>query len=122
MNDVSPADRRWIAAMEWGAHLGCHQMPSRSFFFRGYQFPLCARCTGVVVGTVAALLTFFYWQAPPALCLSFCSVMLIDWLLQRTGILMSTNYRRLLTGLFGGFGCMTLQLYAISWLLRLYGG
>ncbi len=108
--------------MEWGARLGCHQMPDRSFFYRGYQFPLCARCTGVVTGTVAALLAFFFWQAPPALCLSFCGVMLLDWLLQRVGVLMSTNYRRLLTGLCGGFGCMTLQLYAISWILRLYGG
>ena len=25
-------------------------MPERSFFFGEYQFPLCARCTGVLVG------------------------------------------------------------------------
>ena len=29
---------------------GCHQMATRSFFFKGFQFPLCARCTGILVG------------------------------------------------------------------------
>jgi uncharacterized membrane protein len=25
----------------------CHQMPERSFFWDGHQFPVCARCTGL---------------------------------------------------------------------------
>lgn len=25
----------------------CHQNPERSFFISGYQFPLCARCSGI---------------------------------------------------------------------------
>ncbi|HWP79614.1 MAG TPA: DUF2085 domain-containing protein [Candidatus Acidoferrum sp.] len=116
MNDLSPADRRWIAAMEWGGRLGCHQLPGRSLFYRGYQFPLCARCTGVVAGTLLALPVFFFWRAPPALCLALCAVMLLDWLIQRADLLPSTNPRRLVTGLMGGFGCTTLELWAIAWL------
>ncbi|MEE0456852.1 MAG: DUF2085 domain-containing protein, partial [Anaerovibrio sp.] len=31
-------------------------MPSRSFFIHGYQMPLCARCTGIIVGEVLGLI------------------------------------------------------------------
>ena len=27
----------------------CHRIPERSFFFRGHQFPVCARCTGFYI-------------------------------------------------------------------------
>jgi hypothetical protein len=28
----------------------CHQLQERSFFIRGRQMPLCARCTGILLG------------------------------------------------------------------------
>ena len=28
----------------------CHRKPERSFFWRGKQFPVCARCTGIHLG------------------------------------------------------------------------
>lgn len=34
----------------------CHRMPERSFHFRGKQFPLCARCTGIMIGYIIGLL------------------------------------------------------------------
>ena len=33
----------------------CHQLPERSFFFHGQQFPVCARCTGLYASAVAGL-------------------------------------------------------------------
>ena len=39
-----------------GNHSGCHQMPERSFFYKGKQFPVCARCTGVIIGQSVALI------------------------------------------------------------------
>ena len=27
-----------------------YRMPERSFFYKGKQFPICARCTGILVG------------------------------------------------------------------------
>ncbi|MBS5794738.1 MAG: DUF2085 domain-containing protein [Clostridiales bacterium] len=26
-----------------------HQIPERSFFIKGYQMPICARCVGVII-------------------------------------------------------------------------
>ena len=33
----------------------CHQIPSHSFFEAGNQFPLCARCTGMYLGSLLGL-------------------------------------------------------------------
>ena len=52
-------DLLWLKWMDWGKRLGCHQMPERSFFIKGYQFPVCARCTGVLVSSIAACMVFF---------------------------------------------------------------
>lgn len=97
--------------MEAGAKLGCHQMPERSFFYQGYQFPVCARCTGVIISSFLALLVFFKKKIPYAVCTAMSGVMLADWLLQYLKIKESSNRRRLLTGLVGGFGYATLHLY-----------
>lgn len=115
---VSPdGDRLWLRLMEAGARVGCHQLPERSFFFRGYQFPVCARCTGVAAGSLLALGLLFL-RPPLWLCLAACGLMLLDWGLQALRILPSTNFRRLITGLAGGYGVMSLQILALIWVIR----
>lgn len=104
-------DRTWMRWMELGARLGCHQMPERSFFYRGYQFPVCARCTGVILSSVLAFFVFFKKKLSYAVCVAMSGVMLADWLLQYLKIKESSNGRRLVTGLIGGFGYATLHLY-----------
>ena len=47
-------DKQWIRLMELGEMLGCHQMPERSFFIKGFQFPVCARCIGVILSAIIA--------------------------------------------------------------------
>ena len=98
----------WIRLMELGGRTGCHQMPERSFFIKGYQFPVCARCCGVFLGYLLAPIIYvkmgFYK-------LRYCAVaglflMFLDWLLQAVHIKESTNIRRFLTGIAGGFGSM----------------
>ncbi len=46
-------------------------------------------------------------------------LMFLDWFILFLGIRESTNLRRLLTGILGGFGYTTLHLYFYSWLVRL---
>lgn len=105
-------ERQWMKWMQWGARLGCHQKPERSFFINGYQFPVCARCTGVLISSTAACIIFIFKRISLKYCIFMCAIMFFDWFIQRIGIRESTNIRRLLTGLVGGFGFMTLQLYA----------
>lgn len=113
-------DSRWIKWMGWGRRLGCHQKPARSFFIKEYQCPVCARCTGVLIASILACVVFAFYPLDWKYCMLLCTGMFIDWLIQRIGIRESTNTRRLATGLMGGFGFMTLQLYGykqiVSWI------
>ena len=99
----------------------CHRRPDRSFFFKGHQFPVCARCTGVFVGQIVAMLTHFFFNPPIILYIDLCMILLIDWLVQYLKIKESTNFRRLITGILGGFGLMNIEMKTLielwNWLV-----
>jgi len=97
----------WISLMLLGSMTGCHQMNERSFFYKGYQFPLCARCTGLLLGQLAGLLlvVFFLKRDIKLLfCLAAISTLLmgIDGIGQLKNFWQSTNLRRVLTGVLCG--------------------
>lgn len=108
------SDRRWLGWMKLGAKTGCHQIPDRSFYVRGYQFPVCARCTGVVLGYLTAISVFLKRGLFKKTSIAGCSIMLADWSLQRANIMKSTNLRRFISGIAGGFGIMSIQLAIIK--------
>lgn len=101
--------RLWCKCMKLGETTGCHQLPERSFYIKGYQLPICARCTGVILGYILALplsiLGFFKYK----LSILCCGLMFVDWLLQACNIKKSSNKRRLITGILGGYGILSLQ-------------
>ncbi len=82
--------------------------------------PLCARCTGVLIGQFMSLvllisglkLGFFSG-------IIFISIMGIDWGLQEIKILESTNIRRLITGIVGGYGLFTIYINIFIFLIGL---
>ncbi len=103
----------WVSFLnivqEIGDRSGCHQMPERSFHISGYVFPVCARCTGVAAGQFSACVTLLCglrvsWLWSSALLL----VMGLDWFVQHINIRQSTNIRRFVTGILGGFGLFNL--------------
>lgn len=99
-----------------GDHSGCHQLPERCFVVRGYIFPLCARCTGVFAGQAAGLFFFLAGaRLPAALCFALLGIMGLDWGIQYLGVKSSTNLRRFITGIIGGFGLF--QLYGHAFCL-----
>lgn len=102
---MNAKDRIWVKAMRFGHRLGCHQKPERSFCIKGYQFPVCARCTGVIVGqlTEIILLCLGIKMGLPA-ALILIAIMGLDWFIQFLKIKESTNIRRLITGICGGLG------------------
>lgn len=100
----------WLDLMKLGHLCGCHQMADRSFFINGYQFPICARCTGVIIGYIFSLL---YRETSIVINLISMGIMFIDWIVQYLKIKSSTNLRRLITGIIGGYGLMNVYVFLI---------
>lgn len=114
-------NKKWLFLMKLGRTTGCHQKCDRSFFYRNYQFPLCARCTGIFIGQflispIVLLIGFNnLW-----LNLSLVALMAIDGSLQYFKIFESSNLRRLLTGLGAGYGLMSLFVFLVIKLINLF--
>ena len=115
---AEPKPKVWRILMTIGRFSGCHQMPERSFSFRGYQFPVCARCTGVAIGNLAAIVMFFIFLPHWLWHVTGCFIMFIDWFLQYLGLLESSNARRLITGVIGGYAFTSLYGIGLVTLIR----
>ena len=83
-------------------YCGCHQMAERSFFLGSYQFPLCARCTGIAIGHAAAFLTGFFYTLRYSIALLGIPLAL-DGTIQYFTSYRSDNRKRLVTGILYGF-------------------
>ena len=82
---------------------GCHARPERSFFFRGKQFPICARCTGELIGMLAGIPIIIIWGCPKIPYVIILMIpMLFDGFLQLLTSYESGNLRRLFTGMLFG--------------------
>ena len=111
---------KWINFMEYGHRIGCHQMPERSFFISGYQFPVCARCTGVILGEIVAIiLILLKININKPIAIGLLAIMGIDWFIQYIKILESNNFRRLITGILGGIGLTYFYYYLIFYIKEL---
>lgn len=111
------ADSFWIKLMTIGAKADCHQRADRSFFYKKYQFPICARCTGLIIGYIAAIASIPFYLVDFRIGVLCCSIMFLDWFIQFLKILESTNIRRLITGVVGGFGIITCEFHMILFVL-----
>lgn len=89
---------------------GCHCRDDRSFHWNGKKFPICARCTGILVGNlVFAATVWFYipeflWSALMLLPL------MLDGIIQWKTAYESNNLRRALTGVLFGYGLPAAQI------------
>lgn len=118
---MNKQDRLWIKLMNYGNKLGCHQMAERSFFFKGYQFPVCARCTGVILGEVISIvLIILKIKVDIRFAIAILLIMGFDWLIQYINILQSNNVRRLITGTLGGIGLTYICYYIIIGFINIF--
>lgn len=79
----------------------CNLMPERAFHIASFVFPLCARCTGLVVGTIGCSISQAFggcFILPVIVSIILALLLPIDWIVQSLGILESTNTRRFVTG------------------------
>lgn len=117
---MTKKEKIWIKSMEFGHILGCHQMESRSFSFFGYQFPLCARCTGVLLGEILGIVSIcFGIRLKWYIIIPLIAIMGIDWFIQYLQIQSSNNIRRLITGTLCGVGLTYCYFYGIVFVIKL---
>ena len=109
----------WMKLMEYGSkYWGCHQMPERSFFIKGFQFPVCARCTGILAGYIlAAICRGFRIRVGYRKSCFMLIPMAVDGGLQYLTGYHSNNRRRFWTGLLAGFGFIQLILSAFCYFI-----
>ena len=87
----------------------CHRKPERSFFWKGRQFPVCARCTGIHIGYIFFPLFMFnvftlnIWWTVALTVPTF-----VDGITQAFFNRESNNFLRLTTGIMAGIGGMAL--------------
>jgi uncharacterized membrane protein len=100
-------------AVMWAGHLVCHQMPARSPHLFGVQLPLCWRCTGVALGSLAFLAWLFAKRRLPAvwLCIALSLLVPLDVLQAVITRGDGDNARRLATGTLFGFFAAALALH-----------
>ncbi len=91
---------------------GCHARSDRSFFFRGKQFPICARCTGELIGILCGIpIIVFVGCADFPVTAAMMLPMVADGFLQLLTPYESGNYRRLVTGFLFGIAFVFLLVY-----------
>ncbi len=87
----------------------CHQKPERSFFWKGKQFPLCSRCTGINIGyLILPFFIFGFIKIPLLWSVLLLLPTYIDGVVQAYFNIESNNTRRFITGLMSGIGTMSL--------------
>ncbi|WP_298522150.1 DUF2085 domain-containing protein [uncultured Methanobrevibacter sp.] len=101
----------------------CHRIPERSFFFRGHQFPVCARCTGFYTGLAVFLIWNFFFKISYDINTLIMSMILmvpvaIDGITQYFGPRESTNNLRFITGFIGGIGLIIFLKIIMRWILN----
>lgn len=112
-------DKAWEKVMLYGSKLGCHQLPERSFFFRGYQFPVCARCTGLILGYMIGLLLFPWFNIPIHRVWVVCVPLILDGVTQYIKWRKSNQFLRLVTGILCGFGIIDMEIRLVLTLYQM---
>lgn len=81
----------------------CHRLPDRSFFVRGRQLHVCARCTGIACGFVVAFpLAMSHWRYLIPAGATAAAILVTDGGTQYFGWRQSNNLLRCITGFAAG--------------------
>jgi uncharacterized membrane protein len=87
----------------------CHQIPERSFFFRGFPLAVCGRCLGIYSGFLAGLLLYPFVRGfqkvalpPPCLFLALSAPIVLDFTGGILGFWTSPIWLRFATGFLWG--------------------
>jgi len=74
-----------------------------------------------VLGQALLIPQLIFASAPYlGICLLFLAIMFIDWVMQKTNFLQSTNFRRIVTGTLGGYGLLGVYYYLFVGIIHLF--
>ena len=99
----------------------CHRLPDRTFCVKGHYFPVCSRCTGLIIGSFSFFPFLYYDYIQYSLNLLIFSVLImfptfIDGYTQLIGLRESNNILRFFTGLLGGLGLVIFMMMFLRFL------
>lgn len=113
--------KTWAFFMRLGNRCGCHQREDRSFHIKGWQFPICSRCTGVLAGQLLGIVIYiFQFRIPIYISCIFLLIMFLDWYIQYKKIRESTNIRRFITGTLAGVAQVAIFIEIIFILVEFF--
>jgi len=99
---ASAAIYQWLSAV-------CHQLPERSFYFRGYPMGVCSRCASIYAGSIIGLLLYPFMRDvreeafPPRWILIGAAIpTAVDFAGGVLGLFANTFLSRALTGVLFG--------------------
>ena len=111
--------KTWAFLMRLGNRCGCHQREDRSFKIRGWQFPICSRCTGILTGQLIGIIIYLLGRRVPIyIDFVFLLIMFLDWFIQFKKIKQSTNLRRFITGNLAGIAKMSILIKFLLFLIK----
>jgi len=119
---LAASGHKWASALLYALFSPvCHQIPERSFAFFGHSWAACQRCSGIyfglLLGSVVPFATDSILQSPRLRRLwVICGAapLVIDVMLQWSGIRTNTAVSRFLTGLLFGAMLSFLVLPALA--------
>lgn len=113
--------KTWAFFMRLGNRCGCHQREDRSFKIKGWQFPICSRCTGILVGQLLGIFIYiFQFRISIYISCIFLFIMFLDWYIQYKKIRESTNIRRFITGTLAGIAQVAIFIEIIFILVEIF--
>ncbi len=98
---------------------GCHCRADRSFYFKDKKFPICARCTGELIGIILSIFLYRFYSFSILVNIIVMIPMMIDGFFQLLTKYESNNFKRLVTGILFGYGFFNLFLKSIFFAIAL---
>lgn len=98
---------------------GCHCRSDRSLYYRGKQFPICARCTGELIGILVSFVLFWFWRPTLTSAIIMLIPLIIDGFVQRLTSYESNNFKRMITGFLFGIGFAAIISITLSYAFNL---
>lgn len=92
---------------------GCHCRPDRSFYFKNKKFPICARCTGELIGMISSPFLFYFFHPSILINLLLMFPMILDGFIQLLTKYESNNIKRFFSGILFGYSLFNIIIISI---------